>query len=488
MNEELLERVLQSPRLPSLPVIAIEVIDLVQQEDVSIKQIASTIQNDAALSGKILRTVNSSFYGQVNQISTISQSLVVLGLNAVKTLALGFSLVANLKDEGGKGFNHFTFWKRSLYTAVAARELAQATGGQNPEEEFLAGLLADVGLLAMYQTLGSEYQELVKKVGKEHGLLRDLERKQLGTDHAEMGGALGEHWRLPPHLRVPIRFHETPDECPSDHLSRVRCLTLGCRVADVFISENPGEALETYFKQAEAWFRFLKKKSEPLLKQIHNNTIEMRRLFDLPTGQLGNAEEILARANEAMVSISLATAKQNEALTQQATTDSLTGVANRRKLNEYIAEQFAQAEKTGKPLSVVFLDTDHFKKFNDTYGHQVGDRVLVEQAKTIVSAAPAVGLVARYGGEEFAIVLPNTGKVEATRLAERVRQLIGAARVESDEGEQLSITASIGVATFSGSCFQSFQSLMKAADQAVYAAKHAGRNCVRIFSSRKHAA
>ena len=93
MNQELLDRVLSSPRLPSLTTVALDVIDLVQQPDVHIKEIARTIQNDPALAGKILKTVNSSFYGQAYAVSTITHALVVLGFNSVKTLALGFSLV-----------------------------------------------------------------------------------------------------------------------------------------------------------------------------------------------------------------------------------------------------------------------------------------------------------------------------------------------------------------------------------------------------------
>ena len=89
MKQDLLDRLLRSPQLPSLPAIALEVIDLVQEKDVNIKQIANTIQHDPALSSKILKTVNSSFYGQAHTIGTISHALVVLGLNSVKTLALG---------------------------------------------------------------------------------------------------------------------------------------------------------------------------------------------------------------------------------------------------------------------------------------------------------------------------------------------------------------------------------------------------------------
>ena len=162
MSNPLLDRVLQSPRLPSLPSIAIEVIDLVQQQDVNIKQIAHTIQHDPALSTKILKTVNSSFYGQSHSISTISHALVILGLNSVKTLALGFSLVANLKDSGGEGFDHIQFWKRCLYTAVAARTLAKQFGLVQQEEAFLGGLLQDMGMLALNQTINVEYQEVLR--------------------------------------------------------------------------------------------------------------------------------------------------------------------------------------------------------------------------------------------------------------------------------------------------------------------------------------
>ena len=151
MKQDLLDRLLRSPQLPSLPAIALEVIDLVQEKDVNIKQIANTIQHDPALSSKILKTVNSSFYGQAHTIGTISHALVVLGLNSVKTLALGFSLVSNLKEAGGDGLDHFEFWKRSLYTATAAKNIARHIGLVQQEEAFLGGLLQDLGMLAMNQ-------------------------------------------------------------------------------------------------------------------------------------------------------------------------------------------------------------------------------------------------------------------------------------------------------------------------------------------------
>ena len=494
MNQDLLDKVLQSPRLPSLPTIALEVIDLVQRPDVNIKQIAHTISHDPALSSKILKTVNSSFYGQSQACSTISHALVILGLNSIKTLALGFSLVSNLQKSQGDGFDHLSYWKRSLYSAAAARVLAQRVGLMQQEEAFLGGLLQDLGLLAMSQTLEEEYQQLVTQSGNDHVRLVALERESLGTDHAEIGALLAQKWRLPTLLQAPIRHHEDPTNCPEELVPLVRAVALGNRVADVFILENAGPALERYYQQAQEWFNLPREQAEPLLTDIHKNTVEMRRLFDLPTGPLGSPSTILASAHEALMNVSLMQSQQTRELEEQteqwkakATTDSLTGVANRSFFNEWIRDAFEKVSTTRKPLTVMFLDTDHFKKFNDTYGHQVGDRVLVEKAATLKRAVPPNGLVARYGGEEFVLVLPDMDRVTAAREAERVRQMIAQTVIRADDGKALSITASIGVAIYDGTFFQSADQLVKAADQGVYAAKGAGRNCVRIFTPRKPA-
>jgi two-component system cell cycle response regulator len=145
MNEPLLSRIQQCPTLPSLPSIAIQVLDLAQHEEVDIAEIARVISKDAALSSKILRTVNSSFYGRSQSVSQISQALVILGLQSVKTLVLGFSLVTTLKQSNPGGFSHLDYWRRSIYGATAARVLATTIDVVQTEECFLVGLLQDCG-------------------------------------------------------------------------------------------------------------------------------------------------------------------------------------------------------------------------------------------------------------------------------------------------------------------------------------------------------
>src|SRR5215204_7785731 len=160
MNDQLLQRIKQCPSLPSLPSIAVQVLDLAQRPEVDIAEIARIICKDPAMSSKILRTVNSSFYGRSQHVSTISHALVILGLQSVKTLVLGFSLVSNLSKNKSKGFKHIAYWKRSIFAATAARTIANKINLVQQEEAFLAALLMDIGMLVLDQVLGEQYGEI----------------------------------------------------------------------------------------------------------------------------------------------------------------------------------------------------------------------------------------------------------------------------------------------------------------------------------------
>ena len=481
MNQQLIDQVVQSPRLPTLPAIALKVISLVQDPEVDFREIVDVIQHDPALSSQILKTVNSAFYGQPREVSSISRALQVLGLSSVKTLALGFSLVANLKDKNSDGgFDHVGYWRRSLFTATAARVLARRAEVLQREEAFLGGLLQDVGMVAMNQALNDDYAVVLEQAGQDHAALVGHEIGAFGVDHAAIGGALAEHWGLPPLLVALIRHHEDAGGSDEEHQTIVRCVALGNRVAEIFIDEEgDGAALATYYDQAEDWFGVGRGEAEALLREIHEGTKDMGRLFELPTGNLGNPDAILARANEALMQLTLQSQQENRQLVVDVNTDTLTGAANRRAFDSLLVEAFAHAT-TSNPLTVLFVDIDHFKRFNDTYGHAVGDRVLIEFARALQRAVQDRGKVFRCGGEEFGIVCPGTTSAASAIVAEDARQTVEKTRVTSDEGEELGITCSIGGATHTGGTYEDIGALLKAADERLYDAKEAGRNCVRI--------
>jgi diguanylate cyclase (GGDEF)-like protein len=188
----------------------------------------------------------------------------------------------------------------------------------------------------------------------------------------------------------------------------------------------------------------------------------------------------LASALGEEVSLALANLKLRDTLRQQSLRDPLTGLYNRRFLEEYLVHERVRATRKNRPLSVIMLDIDHFKRVNDTFGHLVGDDVLREVSMIIQREVRTVDIVARYGGEEFVVVLPETAEEGAVAFAERVRQRIAEHRVAGEEGEEaLSLTVSIGVATFPSSSIETVDDLISHADDALYRAKAEGRNKVR---------
>jgi two-component system, cell cycle response regulator len=169
----------------------------------------------------------------------------------------------------------------------------------------------------------------------------------------------------------------------------------------------------------------------------------------------------------------------NAELEQLVTLDSLTQVANRRKLDDYLEQEWRRSVRSQQPLSLIMFDIDSFKRFNDYYGHQTGDICLIKIAQTVQTTVHrATDLVARYGGEEFAVVLPNTSLSGAIVIAEKIQQAIKALAIPhacSDAGTIVSI--SLGIATLVPTTTGSPQQLIASADRALYTAKQQGRNC-----------
>lgn len=165
-------------------------------------------------------------------------------------------------------------------------------------------------------------------------------------------------------------------------------------------------------------------------------------------------------------------------LRQLATKDSLTGLGTRRHFLELAGWALEKSRRSGEAVSVLMMDADHFKQINDTLGHVAGDRVLAAIGQVIHNVCRAADLAGRYGGEEFAILLPATPTAMAVAVAERLRSTVEA-EVAQMAGLAKAVTVSIGVAmTDAGN--PPLQTMIEQADAAMYAAKHAGRNCVRV--------
>lgn len=169
-----------------------------------------------------------------------------------------------------------------------------------------------------------------------------------------------------------------------------------------------------------------------------------------------------------------------ERTADQAATDALTSLPNRRILDQRLTEELRRAQRYNKFLSLMLLDIDYFKKVNDNYGHLVGDVVLKALAKLLSKQIRDMDLVARYGGEEFMFILPETDSTGAKLVAQRIRQAVAGTPFPLPDGRNVGVTVSIGVVCFPD-CGGSVQELTERVDQALYTAKQAGRNRVELY-------
>jgi diguanylate cyclase len=218
---------------------------------------------------------------------------------------------------------------------------------------------------------------------------------------------------------------------------------------------------------------------------------QLNSLSSAPADQLENtvieAAAQLLLANEQLEAELAATrsrldehGRQLEARMSEARTDGLVGVANRRALDDELNRSFEAFRASGANFSLLLLDIDRFKLFNDRHGHQAGDEVLRGVARALRQTVGTAGFVARYGGEEFAVLLPGAVMCEGAGLAERARQAIAAAKFSFQEKE-LRVTVSFGVAE-AAIAGENLKALIHRTDEALYAAKKAGRDRVYVFN------
>jgi len=494
-----LDKIISCPTLPSLPAVAIEVLELTRDPNVSVKEIAKVVENDQAITAKVLRTINSSYYGLASPCPTIQRALGYLGLNTVRSLVLGFSLVDSFKGSDDEdGFNLQAHWRRAIFGATCARTTANRACCTDPDEAFIAAMLQDVGMLAASVALGADYNTAVNEADCDHFGIEAIEQDRFGFTHSEAGALLAERWRLPESLVQSVRFHHKPENVAPEFIDLVQTVALSTVAAESLTVESPRTLVHRFKRLGREWFDLPVDNAEELLGTISQGAGELSRLFQLDTGQAPDVASIMAQAQEQQIATQISMERERQDLETTATemehqslTDGLTGIANRLRFDEELDKAFATAGDSGT-LAVLFMDADKFKNVNDTHGHQAGDAVLIELARRVTEAVGDAGLVCRYGGEEFAVIAPGADRIAGARIAEVIRKAIEASPFDLNEvpdcPDELPITISLGVAAVEDSSRDVFTepaALLKAADTAVYAAKKGGRNCTRVFSAAK---
>ncbi|WP_049721592.1 GGDEF domain-containing protein [Gilvimarinus polysaccharolyticus] len=165
-------------------------------------------------------------------------------------------------------------------------------------------------------------------------------------------------------------------------------------------------------------------------------------------------------------------------LQREARTDALTGLFNYRHFDLILNQEMERVRRSGLPMVLVLCDIDHFKQFNDTYGHEVGNRMLQQVARVIDQQLRQLDTACRYGGEEFALIFPSTSLSQAKGVAERIRTAVAAVELELSATQKVAVTLSLGLASFVSSESLLASELVANADEQLYRAKKQGRNCV----------
>lgn len=492
MLDSLKSRLQVAVSFPSPPAIALQIIDLANDPQISAGKVANLIAKDPGLATKVLRVANSPMYSKRRKSDNLRQALVTLGLNATVSLALGFSLVSNYQRAKDSGLDYPRFWRRSIFCAAAARQWAARLPDANAEDAFLAALLQDIAILAIDRVQRGFYVDLHAQAT--HQELIEYEVSRIGADHAALGAWLLRHWKLPESLCTTVEASHGGEH--GSLTPTAECIRVANRCADALLDTESAD-IQALAEVASSTLKLEPTIALETITALVSEISEVERLFDTSILDADFTSAILDQARE-LLSVRSAQSDRDVAILTERTEDlkhrmqelevkhqrdGLTGVFTRAFIDDLLLQEFASAQTGGWPLSVVFADLDAFKKVNDTYGHAAGDAVLAGAAKSILAVLRDSDYVGRYGGEEFLIVLPGVSAESAGIVCERL--LAGLRRTRhSHAAGQIHVTISLGLATHSEETpFPNAKALTEAADRSLYSAKRGGRDRLVRYGS-----
>ena len=498
LDTQLLARLERCTNLPSPPVVALRVIELAQDPEVDIGMVADVISTDPALAAKVLRVSNSPIYALRRKAETLHQAITLLGLNGTLMLALSFSLASTMHNNADQGFDYTHFWKRSLAAATCARRLGAAIKLRAKEEVFLASLLQDIGMLVIDKMNPQFYRDCGVDQ-RDHAAVTASEYDRLGADHAIIGGWILRKWGFPEYLLDAVmNSHASEFSCEARDCEKlVHCVALSGLLVDAMQNPTEQNNLPLIVDLAHERMGINEGMFREMMELLNEDLAESQDMFNTDLSDYNYSDNLLDNAKETLMLMNLQTLAQADRLQETAELlesrtreleersrrDGLTGLYNRAYLDQKLSHEFTMTNDRDWSMVVMFVDLDHFKQVNDTYGHQAGDQVLQRAARVLVEGTRDDDIVARYGGEEFVIVMPGHGEKSAHVVAGRLVNAFRAMQYLVNDGEEINVTVSIGLSILGeGENFSSVEDMLEAADKALYVAKKNGRNRYLIYS------
>ncbi len=497
MNPELLERLEHCGNLPALPGVALRLIELGRDPDVPIGQLAEAINLDPALVAKVLRMTNSALYGRRRESRNLRQAVTLLGPNATLSLALSFSLVGSLREGTEGRLDYSVFWRRAMLAATCAHALGSSVGLRSRGQLFLAGLVQDIGMLALDRALPDLYRD-IGEAQRVHGRLQQWEQDRLGSDHAEVGAWLLRYRKLPEYLQDAVAGSHDPRLVATDDRrfrAFVRCVAVSGLIADIWLRDDPArltEAADAARSQLGSDAAAL----NALLQSVSSEIPEVELLFESALVSASDLDRVLEEAQEAFAAPHVAPMEEAEDATRALAPEEEAGkfrelrdrgrmagaLVERAALEQTLREEFEAAGRYHWPLSLALVELDDFEGIRAAYGRDRASKVLDGAVSRLFDYTRYSDVLARYGDRGIAIILPGAG-IEASRsLCERIVQGFASSSLGPEPGNEVVVRASVGMVTHGEqSLFHRAEDLLSAGKRAVQAAKAAGGGRAAIY-------
>lgn len=387
---ELEKTLVSCSNLPSLPAIALRIIEASKDPDITLHDVSAIISSDPAISVKLLKIANSPLYSQRRSLNNLREALTLLGFNASLTIALSFSLLRSFGDANKDQEN---YWKRSILSASIARLLGARLHVAKLEDLFLASLLQDIGILVIQCLNNSPYPGTEDNSLKHHERTL-LEKETFGIDHTIVGAWLLESWDLPEYLINSVLFSHSLNRNKLEKNNTDSffhfCINLSGNLADIWLDDNPGKLLNSLIDVMKKVLDVSDNEFNHLIIEIDDLLPEISKMFEIDF--IGSIERnrVVDEARELLLERSISAIKKSEddrryidsitdrveQIEKASRLDHLTKIFNRQYIDKLLEEEYEEANINRWPLSLAFIDIDNFKLINDTHGHLAGDKIL----------------------------------------------------------------------------------------------------------------
>ena len=452
MNE-LERKLLQSPSVPTVPRVAQKLLDLLNQGEVELSQLADLISVEPSLTVKIIRLINSPLYGLAREITSLRDAVLYLGLNSIRSVALSFSFFSTFSRDPSGGERLDALWRTSLMNALAARRLANELGGWDVEEAFLAGLVADCGTLLMHRGV-PEYAGILDRFYSGEADLLELEQRCLETTHTRLGGLLLEAWRFPKQLVELVTFHHDPTLAPADASAELQARTLLAAWLCARALTVPGftDKMTSLEHRISGLLGIPVVVARGIVTELPTELRETAALFEIPAEEQRSYDELLDEANQALSRLALEADQSARDLAgtlalgrtafgdvpapgqEPENLDAETGLLCRPAFERLLDAFHRRAREIHRPIGLIIFEVENLKSIAEHQGHAVTLEVLAGIGERVSRLTRQTDYTARLAEDQIAVLAPGCGGPNLAQAAERIRFGIEQGALETSAG------------------------------------------------------